>query len=173
MLVLGISVAQAVADETPQYKFPRIANMWGTSIPSMTVLPPTQGSAAYDTWAKYDLVVVSGVTAVFSSELRKRNPKIKILSTGTFTYTGTPQNTPWMKNEWFLRRPSGEIISWWGGVHYIPNLMIDDCLQAMVENKVQEVTPALRNGVIDGIFCDTVLGAITEHVGDEIDSDRK
>jgi hypothetical protein len=144
--------------------FSRIANLWATG-PQAT---------DYDKWSRYGLLVMSGGTQDewrrFAREVKARNPRIVLLGSEQFVNVGPPSATPWMKEEWYLRRPSGEKVNWWAGQVYAPNLLLDDCLNALVEQTARNYGELLKGRVIDGLFYDSVVGAVTWY--GEVDTNR-
>jgi len=158
---LLLSLALLAASAAP---FPRIANLWGM----------TAASTDYDRWARYGMLVMGSAPPQawrrFSSEVRRRNPSIRLLGTGQFMNLSDPTSMPWMKDEWFLRRPDGSIIRWWDDQIVLPNILRDDCLDALVENVAREYDAVLKEGVADGLFFDSVVGRAT-WLGD-VDTDH-
>lgn len=147
--------------------FPRIANLWGVSA----------NSKEYGRWAKYDLLVMGGASAEawkrFGAEVRKRNPRIVLLGTGQFMNLVDPKTMPWMKDEWYVRRPDGTMVKWWADMIVLPNITRDDCLDALVENVAREYDALLKDGTVDGLFFDSVVGRAT-WLGDvDTDGDGK
>jgi hypothetical protein len=144
--------------------YPRIANLWGGS--------PL--STDYEQWARYDLLVMAGgptdAWRRFSQEVRARNPNVLLLDTAPLMNLGPPEQTPWMRDEWYLRRPDGEKIHWWAGQVYVPNLFIDECLAALLQQTEERCGELLREGTVDGVFYDSVVGAAT-WLG-EVDTNR-
>jgi|GEM_PF-1079783 len=144
--------------------FPRIANLWGAS----------PASRDYDQWARYDLLVLAGGSLEdwrrFREGIRARNPGTRLLDTAPLMNLGAPRHTSWMRDEWYLRRPDGELANWWAGQAYVPNLFVDPCLDALVAQTVTTAEVRLREGLIDGLFYDSVVGAVT-WLGD-VDTDR-
>jgi hypothetical protein len=107
----------------------------------------------------------------FSREMRARNPHVRLLDTAPLMNLGAPRHTPWMREEWYLRRPGGELVNWWAGQAYVPNLFLDDCLTALVrQTTTVAADERLREGLMDGLFYDSVVGAVT-WLGD-VDTDR-
>jgi len=148
-MVLGLIVAAGTVHADG---FPRVANLWGCG--------PT--ATNYDEWARYDLLVMSGGAPAdyraFRAQVAKRNPDIILLGTAPLMNLGAPESTPWMKDEWYVCRPSGEKINWWAGQIYTPNLLIDECLDALVEQTVQTYGELLQDRTLDGVFYDSVVG---------------
>jgi hypothetical protein len=152
-LAVWLGLLCAVALPAPATGYPRIANLWGVG-------PQTTD---YDRWAKYDLLVCSGGDPAawrrFSTELRRRHPGIRLLATGPLMNLGDP--TPWMQDAWFLRRPNGEKVRWWADQILTPNLFRDDCLDALVAQTEQTYGALLDDGTLDGVFYDSVVGAVS------------
>lgn len=147
--------------------FPRIANLWGASA----------SSREYDRWAKYDLLVMGPASPEtwrrFAAEVRKRNPRIVLLGTGSFMNLVDPKSMPWMKDEWYLRRPDGTLVKWWADTILLPNITRDDCLDALLEQAAREYDEVLKDGTLDGLFFDSVVGRAT-WLGDvDTDGDGK
>jgi len=132
--------------------YPRIANLWG-------IWP--QGRD-YDRYAKYGLLVSGGGSPEawrrFRSEMRTRDSDVMLLGTAPLMNLGSPESTKWMKDEWFLRRPNGERINWWAGQCYVPNLLIDECLDALLQETEKAYAEVLRDKTINGMFYDSVVG---------------
>ena len=132
--------------------YPKIANLWGCSA----------GATDYDKWARYDLLVMGGGSPeawrTFREQTTRRNPRIRLLGTAPLMNIGPPASTPWMKDEWFLRRPNGEKVNWWAGQIYGPNLLNDGCLAALVGQTDQAYGQLLKDGLADGVFYDSVVG---------------
>ena len=135
--------------------YPRIGNLWG-------VWP---NGTDYDRYAKYDLLVSGGEPAAwrrFRQELQARHSQAILLGTVPLMNIGPPKSTPWMKDEWYLRRPSGEMINWWAGQVYAPNLLIDDCLEALLEQTQKSYDEVLKDKTIDAgthsIFVGDIVG---------------
>jgi len=156
--------ALAISIAAPGPDFPRIANLWGSGATT----------AGADQWAKYDLLVIGGGSEsdirAFHDSLTARNPGIRLLATAPLMNIGGPEGSPWMKDEWYLRRPSGETINWWAGQIYVPNILADACLDALVEQTVDAYGPVLADGALDGAFYDSVVGSAS-WLG-EVDTDR-
>ncbi|MBI2300697.1 MAG: hypothetical protein HYU66_17450, partial [Armatimonadetes bacterium] len=133
--------------------YPRIANLWGTG----------PQSTEYDRLAKYSLLVCSGGSPGewrrFGAELRKRNPDIRLLGTGSLMNLAEP--LPWMQDAWFLRRPEGERIRWWADQILTPNLFRDECLDALLAQTEQTYGALLDDGSLDGVFYDSVVGWVS------------
>ncbi len=151
MILLQVSASAAASAGG----YPRIANLWGVG-PEAT---------EYDRWARYGLLVMPGGSPeafrIFSREVRRRNPQIVLLGSAPLVNLGTPAGTPWMKDAWFLRRPDGKKVEWWAGQVYVPNLFIDDCLNALVEQTAGSYGALLKERVLDGLFYDSVVGSVT------------
>lgn len=134
---------------------PYIGNLWGCHA----------STTDYDDWARYDLLVLAGGSPDemlrFSTEYRRRNPKGVLLGTAPLMNLGSPEATPWMRHDWYLRDPQGKLITWWADQIYTPNLLIGDCLDALVANTEESLGGALEEGWIDGFFCDSVVGQAT------------
>ncbi len=164
MALIALAVAVRGAPTASAPTFPRIANLWGVSA----------NSKEYDRWAKYDLLVMGGASPEawrrFGTEVRKRNPRIVLLGTGQFMNLGDPKTMPWMKDEWFLRRPDGTMVKWWADMITLPNITRDDCLDALVQQAATEFDELLKEGTADGLFFDSVVGRAT-WLGD-VDTDR-
>lgn len=135
--------------------FPRIANLWGTSA----------SATDYDRWARYDLIVLgSGSPAEcrrFHREMNARNPSALHLATAPLMNLGAPETTPWMRDEWFVRRPNGEHVRWWAESIYTPNLLMAGVLEALVDQTADVCGDALSEGTLDGVFYDSVVGRAT------------
>lgn len=133
--------------------YPRIANLWGC-YPS---------SREYDMWSKYGLLVMGGTEAsawrLFAKEVKRRNPEIVLLSTAQLMNLSAPAQTPWFKDEWTLKRPDGGTIKWWADQIYTPNLLNDDCLNALVAQADKDCGEIVRDGTIAGVMCDSVVGS--------------
>lgn len=145
MLVAGPALASG---------YPRLANLWGCSTTTKE----------YDQWARYDLLVTAGAPEsyrVFRRELRARNPEQIVLATAPLMDLTAGQGAAWMKDEWYLRRPDGTKILWWADQILTPNITRDDCLEALVQQTEAPFGDLLREGVIDGIFYDSVVGRAT------------
>lgn len=169
-IALTLLVLQSVAAiaSPSSAGFPRIASQWGL------VLSPTTSLSVkdYDEWARFDLLVAAGGTTdswrQVSRELRSRNPRILVLKTQTLTNVhGSPA---WMRDDWYLRRPDGSHVTYWSGQIRIPNITIDECLQAVVAETAKVSGQLLREGLVDGLFFDSVVPRIT-YFGD-VDADR-
>lgn len=134
---------------------PHIANLWGCS----------PASTEYDSWSRYDLLVLTGGSPSqmerFSAEYRRRNSGGILLGTAPLMNLGSPEATPWMEESWFLRKPDGEMVTWWADQVYTPNLLIDGCLEALVAQTAESLGAALEQGWIDGVFFDSVVGRAT------------
>ncbi|MCC6731548.1 MAG: hypothetical protein IT208_19665 [Chthonomonadales bacterium] len=143
------------AGATPGAGFPRIANLWGAS-------PLARD---YARWARYDLLVMGGGPIEdwrrFGAEVRKRNPGIRLLGTAPLMNLGKPEDTPWMRPEWFACRPDGSMVRWWADMVYLPNLLRDDCLNALVGESDRQYGRLLRESLVDGLFYDSVVGSAT------------
>ncbi|MCX7598268.1 MAG: putative glycoside hydrolase [Armatimonadetes bacterium] len=166
LVSIAAVVAASMASASGQ-GYPRIANLWGFG--------PTTDAAQCEKLARYDLLVMAGTAGAdkwrkFRAELEKHNPDIILLGTAPLMNVGPPEATPWMRDEWFLRRPSGEKINWWAGQVYVPNIFIDECLDALVAQTEQAYGPLLADGTLDGVFYDSVVGWVT-WLG-EVDTDR-
>lgn len=150
IIVLVILISSASAES-----YPRIANLWGCW-PSTT---------DYDTWARCDLIVTGGgpkpVMERFRKELKKRNPDIIMLGTAQFMNLEPPAQCPWMKDEWYLRRPDGRKVSWWADQVYTPNLFNSDCMNALFQRCEETYGDLIREGLLDGLMCDSVVGRAT------------
>lgn len=150
LLLLGVVAMVAHAGG-----YPRIANLWGC--PAATT--------DYDTWARYRLLVLGGGSPEqfrrFHAEVRRRNPDILVLGTGFVSYTSAPAQTAWMKDEWYLRRPNGEKVNWWAGQAYVPNLLDEACFGALLEQTEATLGEVLREGALDGVFYDSMVGGVT------------
>lgn len=138
--------------------YPRIANLWGYG--------PTVDPAQCENLARYDLLVMAGTAGretwrKFRAEVKKHNPDIILLGTAPLMNIGAPEATPWMKDNWYLQRPSGEKINWWAGQVYVPNILIDECLDALLAQTEQTYGPLLADGTLDGVFYDSVVGWVT------------
>ena len=144
--------------------YPRIANLWGCS----------PGVTEYDEWARYDLLVLGGGTPEtfrrFAREVRERNEDIRLLGTAPLMNILSPAQSSWMDEEWYLRRPDGEMIAWWAGEIHVPNILIDDCVDALFAQTQEPLGEVLDDGTLDGIFYDSVVGSAT-WLGD-VDTDR-
>jgi hypothetical protein len=163
--VLGFIGLSAVVSAAPG--FPRIANLWGYG--------PTAKPDQYDKLAKYDLLVMGGAGTdawrKFAQEMHRRNPEMLLLGTGLFSYTSPPQATPWMKEAWYLHRPNGELVNWWAGQCFVPNILLDDCFAALFDQSDKSFGSLLRDGSLDGVFYDSVVGSAS-WLGD-VDTGRK
>jgi hypothetical protein len=161
LILLGLAAMGAASADAG---YPRIANLWGVG-------PETTD---YAKWSRYGMLVMGGgapqAWRQFGKEMRARNPEIRLLGTAPLMNLGGPKDTPWMKDEWYLRRPDGKMIVWWADQIYAPNLLIDDCLTALVEQTEKAYGDLLRDGVADGVFYDSVVGAAS-WLG-EVDADR-
>jgi len=156
LLLLTLSVALALpAAGSPAREYPRIANLWGCNPPATD----------YDKWSRYGMLVMGGGSPEawrrFRREVRARNASILLLGTAPLMNLGAPKQTPWMKDEWFLRRPSGEKIAWWADQIYTPNLFRDECLEALLQQTVETYAPVVRDGLADGVFYDSVVGHVS------------
>ena len=153
--LIPLALVFAFAIPTHAEGYPRIASLWGCSA----------AVTDYDKWARYGLLVLGGGGPEqfrhLRAELRKRNPDIILLTTGFVSYTSAPAQTPWMKDEWYLRRPNGEKLSWWAGQCFVPNLMDDACLDALVAQTEKTCGDLFRDGTLDGIFYDSMVGGVT------------
>jgi len=132
--------------------YPRIANLWGCS----------PASTDYDKWSRYDLLVTAGGSqgevGRFKQEIEARNPGALLLGTGALMNIGSPATTPWMKDDWYMRRPDGSLITWWADQIYTPNILSDDCLAALVDQTVESYGGVLSDGSLDGMLYDSVVG---------------
>lgn len=151
----SIPVLLVLASLASAQTFPRIGNLWGAG--------PVVGEV--DKWAKWDLLVVGGGSPgewrAFTPEARRRNPRIRLFTTAPLMNIGAPEATPWMKPEWYLRRPTGEPVRWWADQVYAPNLFVDACLDAL---EAQTETPygvLLDEGCLDGVFFDSVVPGLS------------
>ena len=156
VLLLALTVAAAALPSGQGY--PRIANLWGFG--------PTTSPAECEKLARYDLLVMAGGASAetwrkFRAEVKKHNPAIVLLGTAPLMNIGAPEATPWMKDSWYLRRPTGEKINWWAGQIYVPNILIDECLDALLAQTEQTYGPLLADGTLDGVFYDSVVGWVT------------
>lgn len=150
--------------------YPRIANLWGYG--------PTADPAQCEKLARYDLLVMAGTAGPetwrkFRAEVEKHNPDIILLGTAPLMNIGAPETTPWMKDEWYLRRPNGEKINWWAGQVYVPNILIDECLDALLAQTDQTYGTLLADGTLDGVFYDSVVGWVTWLGEVDTDADGK
>ena len=137
--------------------FPRIANLWGFG--------PQAQATEYAKLARYGMLVMSGGSAEawrsFSKEMRSRNPEIRLIGTAPLMNLTLEDSASWMKDEWYLRRPDGKKVVWWGDQIVTPNLLNDDCLAALVARTDKLYGDALREGTCDGLFYDSVVGSVT------------
>jgi hypothetical protein len=135
--------------------YPRIANLWGCG--------PT--AANYEQWARYDLLVMGGgapeAWRTFRRETKPLNPDLLLLGTAPLMNIGSPESTPWMRDEWYVRRPDGEKVNWWAGQVYVPNILIDGCLDALLEQTEKAYGDVLRDGTLNGVFYDSVVGRVS------------
>lgn len=166
ILVIAITLI-SVAMVNAYGGYPRIANLWGCY--------PTDPD--YDKWAKYDLLVIAGSNDLswrkFREEMKSHNPEMIILGTASLMNLGSPETTPWMKPEWYLKRPDGGMVKWWADMVYTPNLLIDDCLDALVNQGEKEYGLLLKDKTVDGLMYDSVVGN-ARWLGDvDIDGDGK
>lgn len=145
--------------------YPRIANLWGVS----------PQSTEYDRLAKYALLVSGSDSAAawrrFSGEMRRRNPDIILLGTAPLMNIGAPGDTPWMRPEWYLKRPDGQPVKWWADQIYAPNLFVDACLDALVEQTEKSYGALLTEGILNGVFYDSVVGWVTWYGDVDTDGD--
>lgn len=145
--------------------YPRIANLWGCYA----------SDPDFDKWAKYDLLVMGGANYTawqkFRTEMKSRNPDIIMLGTAPLMNLGSPKDTPWMKPEWYLKRPDGSMVRWWADMIYTPNLLNDECLNALVEQADIQYGRLLNEGIIDGLMYDSVVGNIAWLGEVDIDGD--
>jgi len=139
--------------------FPRIANLWGCGDPM----------SAPQRWARYQLLVLGGVGPRSLGEFRayasRQGRRPILLGTGPFMNLGAPKDTPWMRDEWYVRRPDGTMLTWWAGQICVPDITRDDCLDAIVARTSVELGPRLKAGLLDGVFYDSVVGG-TRWLGD-------
>ncbi len=151
VMLAVVAMGAARADQG----FPRIANLWGFG-PQAT---------DYAKLARYGMLVTGGGGAdawrTFSKEMRARSPEIRLLATAPLMNLTLADGASWMKDEWYLRRPDGTKVSWWGDQIVVPNLFIDDCLNALVERTDKLYGEMLREGTCDGVFYDSVVGSAT------------
>lgn len=145
--------------------YPRIANLWGTG-PALT---------DYDRWARYGLLITSGGSPDqwrrCAGELRARAPDILLLTTAPLMNIGPPEATPWMRDEWYLRRPDGSKVSWWAGQVYAPNLFMDPCLDALLDQTAAPWGDLLADGTLSGVFYDSVVPGVTWYGDVDTDGD--
>ena len=57
--------------------------------------------------------------------------------------------------------PNGEKHNWWVGQAYVPNLLDDACFNALIEQTEKTYGDLFRDGTLDGIFYDSMVGSIT------------
>jgi hypothetical protein len=145
-------------------QYPRIANLWGVS----------GLNRDYDRLSRYGLLVLGGGSPAdyrrMRTEIARRGGKTVLLGTAPLMNLGAPSATPWMKQDWYLRDTRGNIVRWWADQIYTPNLLIPDCLDALVRQTGDELAEVLNDGTLDGTFYDSVVGAAT-WLGD-VDTDR-
>lgn len=152
----GLVIALLVLINGPAMSsdYPRLANLWGCSTTTKD----------YDRWARYDLLVTSGAPEsypAFRREMRARNPDQILLATTPLMNVTAAQGAGWMKDEWYLRRPDGTKVVWWADRILTPNITRDDCLEALLQQVEGPFGDLLRQGVIDGIFNDSVVGRVS------------
>jgi hypothetical protein len=162
--IVPVVIALAALSLRAQAQYPRIGNLWGVS----------PASVEYEKWSRYGLIVSSGGSLGtwrnFSAQLRKRNPRIVLLETAAFMNLGKPEATPFMRDEWYLRKPDGGKVIWWADQVYTPNLLVGPCLDALVKQSLAQADALVREKLIDGLFYDSVVGAAT-WLGD-VDTNR-
>jgi hypothetical protein len=81
-----------------------------------------------------------------------------MLSTAPLMNIGAPASTPWMKPEWYVRHPDGSLVNWWAGQIHTPNLLLDPCLDALLDQTAKPFGELLSDGSMDGVFYDSVVG---------------
>ncbi len=159
-----VVIALAALGLRAEAQYPRIGNLWGVS----------PASVEYARWSRYGLIVSSGGSLGtwrnFSTQLRKRNPRIVLLETAAFMNLGKPEATPFMRDEWYLRKPDGGKVIWWADQVYTPNLLVGPCLDSLVKQSLIQADALVREKLVDGLFYDSVVGAAT-WLGD-VDTDR-
>ncbi len=150
---LGLALTTSLAWAAGGY--PRIANLWGGGPVVREV----------GKWARYDLLIFGGgapeAWREFAAEAHKRNPRLKLLTTAPLMNIGSPETTPWMKREWYLKRPDGTLVKWWADQVYAPNLLLDPCLDALLEQTDKPYSQLLEEGVVDGVFFDSVVPGVS------------
>lgn len=167
LALVAAACALAAGETGPGY--PRIANLWGYY--------PNAKPADYDRLARYDMLVMAGGSPTafrtFRAAMKKRNPHQLLLGTAPLMNLGAPDATPWMKKAWYLHRADGSLVSWWAGQVYAPNLFLDGCLDALLGQTDKAYGELLRDGVIDGVFYDSVVGAVTWYGDVDTNGDGK
>jgi hypothetical protein len=172
VMVMTAGIAMAAGSERMGWKsgsYPKIGNLWGCDITKVT---------DYDKWAKWDLLVASGpggdVNAwrKFSRELKARHPDIIVLATGAMADLTIKEN-PWMKDGWLLRHPNGDKVAWWADQLVVPNLMLDDAVNAIVQHAYEDWDGILKDGIVDGLFFDCVAPPYNFFGPIDVDGDGK
>ncbi len=160
MILIGLFLAQtlvASADEKTDY--PRLANLWGMNFWSLPEMTP----ADYDAWARYDLLITAGGSVdqwkQLRAELDKRHPGIKLLQTAPLN--NIEYDPPWLNTELYLRRPDGTRYRWWADQISIPNILLDECFEAIIAEIEKDAAPYVDSGLCNGLFFDSVVPALS------------
>jgi hypothetical protein len=158
----------AVAFANPNGEYPKIGNMWGLDAWSLT----SASNLDFNVWGRYDLMVIAGWTVDDLKTIRQNtravNPHALLLRTETLT--NAYERPPGTDDNWSLYRPNGEELRWWAGQIRIPNLLDDKVSKGLRTMAGRVSEPALQQGLIDGLFFDSVMGSIS-YFGD-IDLNR-
>ncbi len=169
-LLAGLSclVMAAAAFANPQSEYPKIGNMWGLDAWSLK----SASSLDFNVWGRYDLMVIAGWSVddlkMIRQNTRAVNPHSLLLRTETLT--NAYERPPGTDENWSLYRPNGEELRWWAGQIRIPNLLDDKVSKGLRTMAGRVSEPALQQGLIDGLFFDSVVGSIS-YFGD-IDLNR-
>ncbi len=138
------------------FSYPRIANFWAVDYTSRD----------YDKWAKYGLLIVGEVEKQnqevlkkFVREVKSRNPQSIILC--TVPLMNIVREYEWFKPEWLLKKPDGEFATWWADKIFLPNLMLDEAIGALVNRTKFLYEELLKEKIIDGLFYDSVVAEVT------------
>jgi hypothetical protein len=138
----------------------RIASLWGLRWNDRDTHHPHDD---YAFWAKYGMVICGAprqsepLLRQYRAEIKQRNPDQLLLGTAQLMNLHEADNREGViAPEWLLRRPDGSVLTWWAGQIFTPNIMIDDCLEGLVEMTARRFGILLDEGVIDGLFYDSV-----------------
>lgn len=155
----------------PKSEYPKIGNMWGLDAWSLK----SASSLDFSVWGRYDLMVIAGWSLddlkIIRKNTRAVNPRSLILRTETLT--NAYERPPGTDDNWTLYRSNGEELRWWAGQIRIPNLLDDKVSKGLRDMASRVSEPALKQGLIDGLFIDSVMSRISYFGDIDINRDGK